>query len=130
MSTVYFRRLGDHSVLAWFSIVDGEKVVDIDCNVGDSVELVWNITDEMASVINDHQLSFLHAPAYTDGLDWVVAIPFTVSKKRTLFGEPIGSSLPFLGYSIYLDAENITWEQILEWVLFDKRPAWVWRNDG
>lgn len=132
MSNVYFyQRKYDRDVInCWFSVRDGNNLFEINnCNLGDEVILMWNITEEMANAITNMEQDNFRA--FGTGLtdkEWSVHIPLEVVKKRLTLAAPTNDnllSLRYFGYDIFLKAVSGLWEDVLLWILLGKKPKWA-----
>jgi hypothetical protein len=126
---IYFRyRKYDSTINCSFFAKDGPNIDMLDhCMIGDQVSLMLDVSEKMASCIND--LSDQDVRAYSMSIvgpkEWAVHIPFRIVERKHSFSYQSVGNLQSLGKQIFLEAENGYWEDIFLWICVGEKPVWA-----
>ena len=128
---IYFRDIKyKESIDCSFSARNGSELDMLErCHVGDSVSLIFDVSEHQAGEIN--QLADKDARAYwmpaVGGApkEWSVRIPFVIVDRQHSFSWKSYGTLRAFGHQIFLEAKNGYWEDIFLWVSMGATPPWA-----
>lgn len=127
---IYIRQIRDkQEINASFFARDGAMPLSLNfLHIGESVTLVWDISERMYQSING--LENREVRAYTGISGKSIHIKFKVVDKDTAFTEVkdgMHGDLRLLSKSVTLEAANHLWEDIWLWGCFgdEKAPSWA-----
>jgi hypothetical protein len=127
MSLISFRDIKTKSLLDInFFLRNGQNLMQLDdFYIGDELELLWEISEEIAGKLDEHQwANFSFQITRTEHSPPQAFIPFVV--VRRCHAASCGDrDLNYLGLSITVEAAIWQCEDLWKWIVMGVVPAWA-----